>query len=253
MPITSDCYPSYWRCAGLNTSSGVTITPTELESLHGITVTASQLNYATSFPASAAYSVSAGYAASAGQLGLITAMWRDYIVGGLSLLGGASAPNLTGLTGNLFIYSFAGTGAAQERLYGTMELQHDYKEGQDVRPHIHWTPLEAQTGDVVWQLEYSYAVPTSGGLPGVFTTSVTALCTGSVTASTLSNSHQKKEWSAIPGTGLTIGTVFSFRLLRNPGDAADTYSARAGLVQIGLHYPVSSVGSIYVFGNTTAT
>jgi hypothetical protein len=186
-------------------------------------------------------SVSANYSASAGSVGLTTSMWNDIIIPGVSLGKGASVPDLVTQTGNILLYGFDGA-ATLEQLYGTFEMQHDYKEGTDIRPHIHWTASDTSTGYVLWQLEYSYANTSAG-----FTTATTITASGY--ASGTANSHLKNEFTVIPGSGIEVGDIITFRLYRDPTATADTYTSDALLLNIGIHYEVSSLGSINIFGN----
>ena len=243
MNNTTDFFPSYVRGYGVQ-ASGVTVTADALSAvnnLSGLTVTAGQINYATSFPASAAYAVSAGYSASAGSVGLTTAMWNDIIMPGANLGAGVSVPDLVTLTDNIMVRGFNGT-ATMEQLFGTFEMEHDYKEGTDLRPHIHWCPSTTHTGDAVWNLEYSYSAT-----GGVFSTATTITATG--TASGVANTHLKKEFSVIAGSGISVGDILCFRLYRDPATAADTYSADALLLNLGIHYQSSSIGRINISGN----
>ena len=194
---------------------------------------------------SAAYAVSALYANTAGQVVLASAMWSDSFMGGLALRGVANAPTLTALTGSLLVYGFAGAGA-DEMLYGSMEMQHDYKEGTDIHPHVHWCPLANSTGDVVWQVEYATANANTA-----FGTAVTSIVTASVTASTLALTNYLTDLSAITGSGMKVGMLFTFRIFRSAGYAGDTFPGNAGLLQFGYHYETTGLGSLYELGNTS--
>lgn len=271
------------------------------DALSGITVSAAQINFSTSFPASAAYAVSAnysvsastaaystsagyaiscafavsastsvnattalaaasatyavsagtaaqattavaaasaGYAASAGSLGLTTSMWKDLIMPGVNLGVGASAPDMVTLTGNILARGFDG-GVTTEQLYGSFEMQHDYKEGTDIRPHIHWCPADTSTGEVVWNMEYS-VIPVSGTAGTATTLTVTSTANGT------QNSHTKKEFGIVSGS-MQVGTIMAFRVYRDP--TLDTYTGDSILLDMGLHYEVSSLGSINIYGN----
>lgn len=153
-----------------------------------------------------------------------------------SLAPGATAPGNFTIPGTgLVIKSFTGTAAAQSA-HGTLEILHDYKEGSDIIPHIHWCPTTTGAGDVKWQLEYSWA---NGG--GTITTSTTISATATVSG-TVAN-EQRLNFPTITGTGKTIGSRFVYRLFRDPADGADTYAADAGAFDFGIHYLMDTVGS----------
>lgn len=165
--------------------------------------------------------------------------WNDINVGiGFAL--GSSAPSLGILTGAIKVYNFDGSGPTNEA-FACLELLHDYKEGTDIYPHLHWAPTTAAAGDVKWQLEYN-VVSHGDAISGSTTISVTQAASGIK----LNNAEFAP---AISGTGRKIGDQIMFRLFRNPADAADTYEAPAGLISFGVHYQVDDIGSTNRFSN----
>lgn len=170
-----------------------------------------------------------------------SARWRDEILPATALGAGASAPDLVTLTGNILAYAFDG-GSTAEQLYGSFELNHEYKEGTDIFPHIHWAPVNANAGNVKWNLEYSVASKDSA-----FAVATTISCTD---ANLGANTHHVVEFSAISGTGRKVGDVIAFRLYRDPADASDTYASDAILLSLGIHYQVDSTGSVNKFTKT---
>lgn len=149
---------------------------------------------------------------------------------------GATAPGTWTIPGTaLVIRAFTGT-AAEQSAHGSLEILHDYKEGTDIVPHLHWCPTTTGAGNVKWQLEYSWL---NGG--STVTTSVTTSVT--VAAPGVIGQEQRTSFPAISGVGKTIGSRFVFRLFRNPADAADTYGADAGAFDIGIHYEIDTIGS----------
>jgi hypothetical protein len=166
--------------------------------------------------------------------------WNDIIIPAFSLGTGASAPDLVNFldTGNLTVYGFNGAGSTPiEQLYGSFEFFHGWKEGSTISIHVHWVPTVSSVGNVKWQLEYSWA--NSGAVfPAVTVISVTTASGG--TAWT----HLKSEFPDVVGTGFTIGSTMNFRLFRDPGDVADTYTDDAGLLSIGIHHQCDTIGSV---------
>jgi len=162
--------------------------------------------------------------------------WKDLAIGGASLGAGASAPDMVAYNAtNIMLRGFDG-GATLEQLYDSLEIQHDYAEGTNITPHLHWLPSTAGAGDVKWQLEYTI-------IRG--STVVVAPTTVSVTTSTTSTAWVEfiSNFTAITGTNVKIGDQLLFRLFRNPADAADTYGADAVITTIGFHYLADTIGS----------
>jgi hypothetical protein len=168
--------------------------------------------------------------------------WDDIIVPCNALIGGASAPDLTTFQGTIQLYTFDG-GSTTEEVMGVIELPHDYKEGTDLRPHIHWSPSNTAGGNVKWQLTYTRASK-DGTFPATSTISVTAA------VGTTALVHLANEFTVITGTGFKIGDIIAFRLFRDPTDVADTYGSDAFLLSLGIHYKVDSTGSVNVFTKT---
>lgn len=161
-------------------------------------------------------------------------VWKDINVGGISLKQGATAPDPINLdTTSIQVYAFDGATLTEE-VSGAFELQHDYKEGTNIVPHIHWYTTDTGAGNVKWQLEYYIK---SGTSEYTGTTSVTTAATGTAWE------EIRSDFPAITGTNFTIGMQIHFRLFRDPTDAADTYASDAALGTFGIHYEVDTVGS----------
>lgn len=165
--------------------------------------------------------------------------WNDLNVG-MSVGLGAAAPSLTTLTGGIKTYQFNGV-ATMNECFASIELLHDYKEGTDIYPHIHWSPTTASAGNVKWQLEYSVVSP-GGAISGSSTTTVTQAASGI-------KLHNAEFTTSIPGTNRKIGDQIMLRLFRNPSDGADDYGDPAALISFGIHYQVDDIGSTNRFSN----
>ena len=164
-------------------------------------------------------------------------VWNDLNFPAFALGTAASAPDLVAFlgAGSLKILGFDGNATA-EMLYGSGEILHDWKEGTDLCPHMHWTPTTADAGVVKWQLEYAW-VDVGGTTGPAETISFTQTAGGTAWV------HRFGDFPGISGTGHHIGSTFMFRVFRNPADSADTYPADAGLFNFGLHYQSDTVGS----------
>jgi len=139
-------------------------------------------------------------------------------------------------SGNIQGVGFAGTGTTVEQLFGATELLHDWKEGSNIELHLHWMPTTSDTGNVKWQVEYSWANALGTfGAP----TSISKVVPAEGTAW----KHYLDDFTDIVGTGMKIGSYFVFRLFRDPADAQDTYEADAALLAIGIHYETDTLGS----------
>lgn len=162
--------------------------------------------------------------------------WVDYNIDLTALPNGASAPDLVALNGGtILVYAFDG-GATTEQLFGKLEINHDWAEGTNIIPHIHWLPTTAAVGNVKWNLTYSWT-DLSTAEPVATTISVVTATAGSAWF------NQQSAFPEIPHEGRKVGSQFCFRLWRNPSDAQDTYTADAAIKTLGIHAQVDSFGS----------
>ena len=167
-------------------------------------------------------------------------VWDDITVPGLSVRpSGSLPPALTsGFAGNanLYTYQFIGTGGSVNECYFSIQLPHGWKEGSTIYPHVHWTPTDANAGDVKWQLEYTWAnLNTAFG--GSTADSVVSAASGTAWQSQVSG------FTPIVGTGKTISSILVCRLFRDPADVADTYAHDVSLISFDIHIEKDTIGS----------
>ena len=161
--------------------------------------------------------------------------WNDYIVAASSIsITHASAPVLTVYRGGIWKPAFTGTGVLTKEVWVDIHIEHDYRMGTALYPHIHWSHIiGAPSGNVKWQIEYMLAKGHSvGTFPAPTTVSV-------VQAAAAQYTHQIAEVSdanSIPSTNVEPDTIVSIRLFRDPSDASDTFENDAYLYAVDLHY-----------------
>lgn len=172
-----------------------------------------------------------------GYFSLEDGMYNDwnYPVSTLGF-GSGSNPDIIDLAStNLEVAAFDGSSTTEE-VSGVVEINHNYEEGTDIVPHIHWYPTTADSGTVRWQLEYTILY--SGDTASTSTTIAIDDATDSTAwKGALTN------FAAIDGTGLTIGGQIHFRLFRDPTHTNDTYGADAAAATLGFHYKADTIGS----------
>lgn len=162
--------------------------------------------------------------------------WKDINVGGVTLTQAvANRPTLTTITGtNILTYAFNGVSLLNE-LHGAFEIQHDYKVGSDIVPHVHFYPTTTGAGNVKWNMEYwikdDNIAPITGTISS--TTAVNGIAWEEI----------RTNLATVVGTNIKIGSQFHFRLWRDPNDVADTYGADAAIGTVGIHYECDTLGS----------
>jgi len=162
--------------------------------------------------------------------------WNDIFLAAGSLGAGASAPDLVNVNSTgIFLYAFDGS-ATTEQLFGCFEIPHNYREGSDLVPHIHWMPTTTGTGNVKWNIDFWRV--NENDVPSV-ATSISAVGTTTGTAW----QSRRSDTTSILGPGVTIGNQVAFRLYRTPADVQDTYAADAVVMTFGIHYQIDTLGS----------
>lgn len=165
-------------------------------------------------------------------------VWDDLRIPGLQVKVGATAPDLISFlgSGDLKIYGFNGA-ATTEIVYFAIQLPHSYQQGAEVIPHIHWSPTNTDSGNVKWQLEYSWANFENDTYGSPTTISIIDA------ASEVAWKHQVANFPAISGTGKRISSILICRLFRDPSDGSDTYGSDAAFLEFDFHFPINSIGS----------
>jgi hypothetical protein len=124
-----------------------------------------------------------------------------------------------------------------ETVHFAVQLPHAYKLGTDLHPHLHWAPLNTNTGNVLWRLEYTIAMFDEVFIP-TQTLDVLAAASG------VAYAHQKSSFAPISGSAITkVSTMLICSLSRIGGDSSDTYASDAALLEIDFHYQIDTLGS----------
>jgi len=160
----------------------------------------------------------------------IKGKWKDLIVPAVGLGPGGTVPSMGTVVGNIRTYEFQ-TG---DLLYGAFEIQHDYQENTDMYVHVHWAPTNTNTGNIVFDFEYTKA-NWAATFPASTTISVTEAAPG------IALTHMVTEFpTTISGT-IKIGEIIAFRLLRQA--TGNTFTGNALMFSIGIHYRIDITGS----------
>ena len=147
-----------------------------------------------------------------------------------------SEPEFAVWLDGLYAFHFKPTNADDESLHFAAQLPHSYKEGTDIDCHVHWSPDNTDTGDVVWELEYTF-ISINGTFPA--STTVTAVDA----ADGVDNKHQLTAITDIDGTGIGISAMLVGRLTRLTSDIRDDFTGNAILHEIDFHFQKDSIGS----------
>jgi hypothetical protein len=172
--------------------------------------------------------------------------YDDIFTDNLIVPAGQTAPDIEAVPGAAGIYAWAFNGTTTtESLSGTFELLHGYRQGSDVYPHLHWSPIAAGTGNVRWVFEYIVRTSTGEFSAPAILTAIQAA--GGLGPNGRPIQHDVEFSPVIPGAGLVIGTQIKFVIRREPTNTNDTYANDALLWACGIHYQKDSAGSLQRF------
>lgn len=177
-------------------------------------------------------------------------VWNDLMVyPDATTKGGSNPPewgttfmrNGGGTSTGVYLWMFAPN--QEEELHFTVQIPHDYKEGSDLYPHVHWTTVAGTPSgtDVVWGLEYT--ITAIGGTFPYTVTVMTNTLTPECGPASGSGQHLISGFSSVSGTGLGVSTIMVCRLFRAATNAADTFANAVGLLGFDLHYEQDTQGS----------
>ncbi|MCX6290213.1 MAG: hypothetical protein NT126_00430 [Bacteroidetes bacterium] len=131
-----------------------------------------------------------------------------------------------------------------EAMSFTVQLPHSWKEGTTIFPHLHWAPKSSASGNVEWNLEYTWAnydATTPQVFPSITTSTVVA--TGPFTANTHLITPLTASNAGLSATGKKISSILICRIWRNSVSSNDTYNADAGVLFLDFHYQIDTFGS----------
>jgi hypothetical protein len=169
-----------------------------------------------------------------GDIQLLDTAWDDlrFPAAGINPPGAASDP-VRNTTDGLLEFS-----ASQVNIIAIQaQLPHQWKEGSTLHAHAHWMPINANAGNVVWELKYKVANINEAFPAGWTTVPVT------VAASGVAEKHQISNLAEIEMTGKTLSCMVLILLSRLGDNVADTYGSVVKLLEMDIHFEIDGFGS----------
>lgn len=179
-------------------------------------------------------------------------VFNDLVVPGFAgFSSSTNPPDVSAFLGStLLALNFAGNASNVDQIFFSVQMPHDWKEGTTIYPHVHWSPQIAATGNVVWQIEYSWA-NYDATTPVAYPTPVTIIATSANVLTTDVDKHLITGFpeitTSVPATnnanGKKISSILVCRFFRDAAHASDTYGSNAALLSFDIHYEVDAMGS----------
>lgn len=158
-------------------------------------------------------------------------LYSDYLVAGTQVLRANSAPDIAQLRDTIYLPAFDGVATA-EQVFFTVHILHDFRRGQQPTFHVHWAHNQGSpTGDIKWNLDYTYSHGYGAGTFPTVTTLSTVQAAGAQYAHLITPDDDMTVTADMEPDGQLL-----CRLYRTPADAADTFAADAFLVGVDMHY-----------------
>lgn len=141
------------------------------------------------------------------------------------------------------VFTYLFDAATEEELYFSVQMPHGYKEGSDIKPHVHWMPTAngAAGADVCWGLEYTWV--NIGDVMG--NTSIIYGDTNHLAEDLVDDRQYITSLGTIDGTGKKISSMLMCRIFRDATGVGgtDDYASDAALLEIDIHFEKDSFGS----------
>jgi hypothetical protein len=176
--------------------------------------------------------------------------WNDLVVPATAVrIGSGNSPTFEVIKGG--VQSFTFSSSANQEVFFTVQMPHNWKEGTTIYPHVHWSPQGSTTGVVVWGLEYTWA----NYDPSTPVTFPNTIITNAISAAVTSGDNDKHYIASFPAliplTTVTpqdkISSILVCRFFRDAISSTDTYAGKVVMLSFDFHYEIDSFGSHTAF------
>lgn len=160
--------------------------------------------------------------------------WRDNI-SSIDTRGGGTAPQINLYRDGIYLYEFSAD--SMNEVFSNFHIDHDYKLGTMLYPHLHFVTTSNAAGVVRLGFEYTFA---QGHGLGSFPASTTLMLDFTVPANS-AHVHfvaEMPEGQGIPGTGVDTDGVVLMRIFRDAAHSNDTFTGTIFGIIVDLHYQV---------------
>lgn len=161
--------------------------------------------------------------------------WRDNIVQVAVQVGNPDAPTLNVFRDGIKAYTFFD--GEMTEAFANFHIDHDYKLGTALYPHVHWAVQGTQVGVVRWGIEWTYA---KGHGQMAFGPTQTVYVEQSTDGTAYKHYvAEVSDVNAIPGTDIEPDGIIMCRFFRDGAHPNDTLASDAFVFCVDLHYQAS--------------
>jgi hypothetical protein len=165
--------------------------------------------------------------------------WRDNIIE-ITLRNGPADAQFAQFRDGIYLPTFVQSGI--QNGYGNWHVDHDYKMGSALYPHIHWSTNSATMGTVRWGFEFTLA---KGHQQMAFGPTTTVYVEqASLGVPYMHYIAEVSDANAIPGTLIEPDTMILCRVFRDATNVNDTFDDQVFGVALDLHYEVAQAATV---------
>ena len=139
-------------------------------------------------------------------------------------------------SGSVGVYGEKFDPDTRQDVFFTIQMPHGFSYGTTIRPHIHWMPLTDDSGNVVFEFEYTLA-DIGNPFDDTITDEVTVPSGGN------QYEHKMTYFADITPNFESVSGMWICRVSRKADDAADTYSGDVCIIEFDLHLQFDQPGS----------
>lgn len=158
--------------------------------------------------------------------------WRD-MISEINPRGGGTAPSLNLYRDGIYLFEFSAD--QLNDVFANFHIDHDYKIGSMLYPHLHFTTTSTASGVVRLGFEYTVA---KGHQQMKFPATTTLYLNVTVPANSdhLHFVAEVPEGGGIPGTNVEVDAVILMRIFRDAANVADTFPGTIFAILADCHY-----------------
>lgn len=157
--------------------------------------------------------------------------WRD-LTSELFTRGGAASPSIAQFRNGIYLYAFPSN--QMKEVFVQFHIDHDYKLGSNLYPHIHWAAnTTTATGNVRWGFEYSVAKGHGQQAFGA-TTIIYSSYTFTSNQQYIHHVSEVSDGDAISGANIEPDSVVLMRIFRDVDN--DNFADTVFGITADIHY-----------------
>ena len=125
-------------------------------------------------------------------------------------------------------------------LWFNVQMPHGWQLGTLLYPHLHVAPNVTNTGNVRWQMSYTWS-----NIGGTFPTVSAMTAVTQEIATDSQYKHLLINLGTIDGTGKTESSMLCCKVDRLGGNELDTFGAAIHVLEVDIHYRPGGLGRVY--------